>query len=75
MFLCLVDNVYDFVNNFFFGRLAKKTVPWLRMPVDSFGQNHLLHSIELQYYKKKMRYMFSLAASHQIDVMVYWFSL
>ena len=40
------------------------------MPVDAFGQNHLLHSIELQHYKKRMKYMFSAAQSHQMDAMV-----
>ena len=43
---------------------------WLKMPVDAFGQNHLLHSIELQHYKKRMKYMFSAAQSHQMDAMV-----
>lgn len=49
--------------------LAKKVIPWLKMPSDSYGQNYLLHSIELQHYKKRMRYVLAAAQSHQLDVL------
>eukprot|EP00794_Sanderia_malayensis_P005525 gene5525-6210_t len=49
--------------------LSKQAMSWLKMPCDSFGQNYILHSIELQHYKKRMRYMITAAQSHQIDVM------
>jgi len=49
--------------------VSKRSLTWLRMPVDTFGQNYLLHSIDLQHYRKRMKYMFSAAQSHQLDAM------
>jgi len=42
----------------------------MRAPLDSKGQSYLLHSIELQHYKRRMKYMLSAAQSHQAEVQV-----
>lgn len=40
----------------------------MKPPVDSKGQSYLLQSIELQHYKRRMRYMLSAAHSHQNEM-------
>ena len=48
--------------------VSKKMLSWLKPSIDSKGQNYLLQSIELQHYKRRMRYMLTAAHSHQMEV-------
>lgn len=48
--------------------MSKKSLLWMKPPVDSKGQSYLLQSIELQHYKRRMRYMLSAAHSHQNEM-------
>ncbi|XP_066926959.1 STAGA complex 65 subunit gamma-like isoform X1 [Clytia hemisphaerica] len=41
---------------------------WMKGPLDSKGQSYLLHAIELQHYKRRMKYMLAAAQSHQAEV-------
>lgn len=42
----------------------------MKVPLDSKGQSYFLHTIELQHYKRRMKYMLSAAQSHQAEVQV-----
>lgn len=45
-----------------------KNVMWLKAPLDSHDQNFIFQSIELQHFKRRMRYMLSAAHSHQNEI-------
>ena len=42
-----------------------KNLTWMKPPVDEHEQNFVYQSIELQHFKRRMRYMLSAAQSHQ----------
>ena len=44
----------------------------MKGPLDSKGQSYLLHAIELQHYKRRMKYMLAAAQSHQAEVQVHF---
>jgi len=43
-------------------------IAWLKAPLDSRDQNYIFQSIELQHFKRRMRYMLSAAHSHQNEL-------
>lgn len=42
----------------------------MKPPLDTKEQSFLLQSIDLQHYKRRMRYMLSAAQSHQNEMQV-----
>lgn len=45
-----------------------KTIAWMKPPLDTHDQNFIYQSIELQHFKRRMRYMLSAAHSHQNEI-------
>lgn len=41
---------------------------WMKAPLDSKGQSYLMHSLELQHYKRRMKHMLSAAQSQQAEI-------
>jgi len=47
------------------GSLKKCSLSWMKPPLDSNGQNYMLQSIELQQYKRRLKYMLAAASTQQ----------
>jgi len=47
---------------------SPKNIVWMKAPLDRKDQNYIFQSIELQHFKRRMRYMLAAAHSHQNEV-------
>ena len=47
---------------------SPKNISWVKAPLDKKEQNYVFQSIELQHFKRRMRYMLAAAHSHQNEV-------
>ena len=47
---------------------SPRNLLWMKAPLDNKDQNYIFQSIELQHFKRRMRYMLSAAHSHQNEL-------